>query len=227
MPPEYAGRATSYIDDVCIPLVHEALAEGIVDSVDAFCEGIAFTPEELRPLFEVARAAGLPVRLHADQLSDSGGAALAAEFGALSADHLEYTSAEGVAAMAAAGTAAVLLPGAFYMLGESQLPPVDAFRAEGVRIAVATDANPGSSTLLSLLTAANMSCTLLGLSYEEAFAGVTREAAHALGLEDDVGTVEVGKCADLAVWDVEHPAEIIQWIGRRPLHRSLRAGAWV
>ncbi len=226
VPPEYKGESGRYIDEVCIPLVRDAAREGLADAVDAYCEGIGFTPEETRRLFIAAKAAGLPVKLHADQLSDTGGAKLVAEFGGLSADHIEYTNSDGIAAMARAGTVGVLLPGAFYSIGETKLPPVAKMRAAGVPMAVATDANPGTSPLVSLLTAANMACILFGLTLPEAFAGMTRHAARALGLEDEIGTLEVGKAADIAIWDVERPAEIIQWIGRRPLHGRILAGEW-
>lgn len=226
VPPEYRGRADAYIDEICIPLIEKAGRRGLADAVDAYCEGIAFTPEQTRRVFEAARKAGLKIKLHADQFSDTGGAALAAEFGALSADHLEYTDQTGIAAMAEAGTVAVLLPGAFYALGETTKPPVEALRKAGVPMAVATDANPGTSPLLSLLIAANMSCHLFGLTVEEALAGITREGARALGLLDEIGTIEAGKCCDLAVWDIERPAELVQWIGARPLHGRILAGEW-
>lgn len=227
IPVEYEGRSGAYIDEVCIPLIREAAREGLADAVDAYCETIAFSPEEIRRLFIAAKAAGLPVKLHADQLSDTGGAKLVAEFGGLSADHLEYTNPDGIAAMARAGTVGVLLPGAYYGIGESKKPPVAALRQAGVRLAVATDANPGSSPLVSLLTAANMACTLFGLTVEESLAGITREGARALGLAADIGTLEQGKRADLAIWDVERPAEIIQWIGLRPLHGRIIGGEWL
>ncbi|SDM78468.1 imidazolonepropionase [Maricaulis salignorans] len=227
IPVEYEGRSGAYIDEVCIPLIREAAREGLADAVDAYCESIAFSPEEIRRLFIAAKAAGLPVKLHADQLSDTGGAKLVAEFDGLSADHLEFTNADGIAAMAKAGTVAVILPGAFYGIGETQKPPVAALRAAGVPMAVATDANPGTSPMVSLLTAANMACNLFGLTVEEALAGVTREGARALGLAKDIGTLETGKRADLAIWDVERPAEIIQWIGLRPLHGRILGGEWL
>ncbi|WP_300526765.1 imidazolonepropionase [Maricaulis sp.] len=226
VPAEFAGRADDYIDDVCLPLIREAAREGLADAVDAYCESIAFSADQTRRVFAAARDAGLPVKLHADQFSDSGGAALAAEFGALSADHLEYTSEQGVAALAQAGSVAVLLPGAFYTLRETQYPPIASLRQRGVAMAVATDANPGSSPLVSLLTAANMACTLFSLTVDEALAGITREGARALGLERDIGTIETGKRADLAIWDVTHPAELIQWIGHRPLHARILSGEW-
>ena len=226
VPPEYKGRADAYVDEICVPLIEAAGARGLADAVDAYCENIAFTPDQTRRVFEAARKAGLKIKLHADQFSDSGGAALAAEFAALSADHLEYTGSAGIRAMANAGTVAVLLPGAFYALGETRKPPVRALREAGVKMAVATDANPGTSPLLSLLTAANMSCHLFGLTVEEALAGITREGARALGLHDEIGTIEAGKCCDLAVWDIERPAELVQWIGARPLHGRILAGEW-
>lgn len=215
--------ADSYIDQVCLPALEAAHAEGLVDAVDGFCERIAFTPQQIARLFERARALGLPVKLHAEQLSHSGGAALAARFGALSADHLEFMSAEDAGALAAAGTVAVLLPGAFYTLRETQLPPVDALRRHGVAMAVATDWNPGSSPLGSLLLAANMACTLFRLTPEEALAGITRNAARALGLADR-GVIAPGLRADLAIWDVEQPAELCWSIGVRCLARRIFRG---
>lgn len=213
VPPEFAGRADDYIDAVCawLPPLH---AQGLVDAVDAFCERIAFTPAQTRRVFEAARKLGLPVKLHAEQLSDQGGARLAAEFGALSCDHLEYLSADGVQAMARAGTVAVLLPGAFYFLREKTLPPVAALRAAGVPIALATDHNPGSSPTLSPLLMLNMACTLFGLTPEEALRGMTVGGARALGLRDR-GQLAPGQRADLALWDAEHPNELAYWFGRR------------
>lgn len=225
VPPEYEGRADAYIDEIALPGLEAAHGEGLVDAVDGFCETIAFSPAQIERVFEKAAALGLPVKLHAEQLSDLGGAALAARHHALSADHLEYLSEDGVAAMAEAGTVAVLLPGAFYTLRENQLPPVESLRAAGVRIALATDCNPGSSPLASLLLTLNMGCTLFRLTPEEALAGVTREAACALGLEDEIGTIETGKRADLAVWDVGEPAELAYRIGFNPLHRRIMGGA--
>ena len=227
VPAEYEGRSGAYIDEVCIPLVREAARTGLAEAVDAYCESIAFSPEETRRLFIAAKAAGLPVKLHADQLSDTGGAKLVAGFGGLSADHIEYTNADGIAAMGKAGTVGVLLPGAFYALRETRRPPVEAMRAAGVPMAVATDANPGTSPMVSLLMAANMACTLFGLTVEEALAGITREGARALGLAGEIGTIEAGKVADLAVWDIERPAELVQWMGRRPLHGRILGGEWL
>ncbi|WP_157019693.1 imidazolonepropionase [Mesorhizobium xinjiangense] len=221
VPPEYKGRADAYIDEIVLPGMEAASDLGLVDAVDGFCEGIAFSPEQMNRVFARARALGLPVKLHAEQLSDLGGAKLAASYGALSADHLEYLDEDGVAAMAEAGTVAVLLPGAFYTLRETQLPPVAALRRAGVPIAVATDCNPGSSPLASLLLTLNMACTLFRLTPEEALAGATREAARALGLQDETGTLEPGKRADIAIWDVEHPAELTYRIGFNPLHRRI------
>lgn len=225
LPPEYKGRGREYIDEVVLPGMDRGASQGLIDAVDGFCEGIGFSVDEMRRVFEHARKLGLPTKLHAEQLSDLGGAALAAEFGALSADHLEYLSADGVAAMARAGTVAVLLPGAFYTLRETQAPPVAALRQAGVPIAVATDCNPGSSPLASLLLTMNMAATLFRLTPEEALAGVTREAARALGLQDEVGTLAHGKCAELAVWDVEHPSELAYRISFNPLHAVIRDGA--
>ena len=222
LPPEFAADREGYLRLLCEEMIPRVARDRLATAVDAFCERIAFTPEETRRVFEAARAHGLPVKLHADQLSDTGGAALAAEFGALSADHLEYTNAEGVAAMARAGTVAVLLPGAFYCLRETQLPPVESFRRAGVPIAVATDCNPGTSPLVSLLLAANMAATLFRLTVTECLLGVTRNAARALGLADERGTLEIGKRADLALWSIERPAELVYMMGARPL-----AGRWV
>ncbi|EAR52353.1 imidazolonepropionase [Oceanicola granulosus HTCC2516] len=223
VPPEYAGRADAYIDEIALPTLARGHAEGLIDAVDGFCEGIAFDTAQIARVFDAARALGLPVKLHAEQLSHMGGARLAAEYGALSADHVEYATEADAAAMAAAGTVAVLLPGAFYTLRETQVPPVAAFRAAGVPMAVATDSNPGSSPLSSLLLAMNMACTLFRLTPEEALAGVTRNAARALGLAEH-GTIRAGARADLAVWDVERPAELAYRIGHNPLYRRIQGG---
>jgi imidazolonepropionase len=222
LPPEFAGRADDYISAVCdwLPALQ---AEGLVDAVDAFCERIAFTPAQTRRLFEVARGLGLPVKLHAEQLSDQGGAALAAEFGALSCDHLEHLSQAGVAAMAAAGTVAVLLPGAYYFLRETKLPPIAALRAAGVPIAIATDHNPGSSPALSPLLMLNMACTLFRLTPEEALRGFTVNGARALGLADR-GTLAAGQRADFVAWPLEHPSELAYWLGQRPKARVVSGG---
>ncbi|MGE3869799.1 MAG: amidohydrolase family protein, partial [Pseudorhodoplanes sp.] len=198
--------------------------EELVDAVDGFCEGIAFSPEQMARVFQAAKAAHLPVKLHADQLSNLHGAKLAAEHGALSADHLEYTDTEGVAAMARAGTVAVLLPGAFYMLREKQLPPVAALRSHKVPIAVATDCNPGTSPITSILAVMNMAAILFNLTVEEVIAGVTREAARALGRLSEIGTLEAGKRCDLAIWNIEHPAELVHRIGFNPLHARIWNG---
>ncbi len=223
LPPEYADRHDAYIDEVCIPALRAAQAEGLVDAVDGFCEGIAFQPEHIARVFDVARELGLPVKLHAEQLSNLGGAKLAASYGAMSADHIEYLDESGVAAMADAGTMAVILPGAFYTLRETQAPPIAALRKHGVAMALATDANPGSSPLTSLLLAMNMGCTLFRMTPEEALAGVTRNAARALRL-GDCGTIEPGKRADLAIWDVKHPAELAYRIGFNPLFQRMFGG---
>lgn len=223
LPPEFAERAEDYIEAV-VAMLPEVAASGLADAVDAFCETIAFSPEQIAQVFEAARALDLPVKLHADQLTDLGGAALAARFGALSADHLEYTGAEGVAAMAAAGTVAVILPGAFYLLRETQLPPIEALRAARVPIALATDCNPGSAPVTSLLLMLNMGCTLFRLTPEEALAGVTRHAATALGLGDSHGTLEAGKVADFAVWNIDRPAELAYRVGFNPLAYAVKAG---
>jgi len=223
LPPEANGDKERYIDDVCA-MVPAIAGEKLADAVDAFCEGIAFSPAQTARVFAAAKAAGLPVKLHADQLSNLHGARLAAEHGALSADHLEYTDEDGAAAMASAGTTAVLLPGAFYVLREKQLPPVDAFRGHRVPMAIATDSNPGTSPITSLLTILNMAATLFRLTIDEAVAGVTREAARALGRLDRVGTLEPGKWCDLAIWDVERPAELVYRIGFNPLHARVWRG---
>lgn len=218
VPPEFAGRADEYVDFVCATLIPAASREGLADAVDAFCEAIAFTPVQVRRVFGAARAHGLRVRLHADQLTNGGGAALAAEFGALSADHLEHTDEAGVAALARAGTVAVLLPVACYFLRDARRPPVEALRRHGVPMAVATDCNPGTAPCASLLTAMNMACTLFGLTPEEALAGATVHAARALGAAAGRGTLEPGKRADFVVWDAETPAELAWTVaGRRPL----------
>ncbi|TCT23572.1 imidazolonepropionase [Thermomonas haemolytica] len=222
LPPEYQGDADGYIDAVIawLPRLH---AEGLVDAVDAFCEGIGFTPAQTRRVFEAARALGLPVKLHADQLSDLGGAALAAEFGGLSADHLEYTREAGVRAMAAAGTVAVLLPGAFHVLRETQLPPIALLRAHGVPMAVATDCNPGTSPLLSLRQAMQLACTHFRLTPEDALRGATVHAARALGLSDR-GLLRVGLRADFVLWNITHPAELCYWLGGTLAERVFIAG---
>mgnify|MGYP001276817047 CR=1 FL=1 len=223
VPPEYQGRADAYLDEVCIPALHAAHADGLVDSVDGFCEGIAFSPAQIARLFAVAQGLGLPVRLHAEQLSNLGGAALAARHGALSADHLEYLDEAGAAAMAAAGTVAVILPGAFYTLRETQLPPIGLLRRHGVRMAVATDCNPGTAPMTSLTLAMNMACTLFRMTPEEALAGVTVHAAAALGLSD-AGRIAPGLRADLAIWDARHPAELSYRIGATPLYARIHGG---
>jgi imidazolonepropionase len=216
VPPEYKGRADEYVDLVCDEMLPAAAAARLADAVDAFCERIGFSPEQTSRVFERARALGLPVKLHADQLSDLGGAALAARFAALSADHLEYTSEAGVRAMAGAGTVAVLLPGAFYFLRETKLPPVQALRDHRVPIAVSTDCNPGSSPLTSILLTLNLACTLFRLTPEEALAGVTCHAARALGIAGTHGTLEVGKACDLAIWEIGAPAELAYAMGANP-----------
>lgn len=223
LPEEYKGRADAYIDFVCDEVLVEAKKQGLVDAVDAFCERIAFTPQQTRRVFESAKALGLPVKLHADQLSDLGGAALAAEHRALSADHIEFSSDAGIAAMKAAGTVAVLLPGAFYFLKEKQLPPIEALRRRGVPIALATDHNPGSSPLSSPLLVLNMACTLFGLTPEEALAGMTRNAARALGLQASHGTLEVGRRADLVLWEIGEPAELAYAVGANPCMKVFRS----
>lgn len=223
VPAEYADRADAYLDEVCLPTLRVAHAQGLVDAVDGFCEGIAFDPAQIARVFDVAVELGLPVKLHAEQLSHLGGTELAARYGALSADHIEYANDADAAALARAGTVAVLLPGAFYTLRETQMPPVAALREHGVAMALASDCNPGSSPLTSLLLTMNMGCTLFGLTPAEALAGVTCVAARALGV-DDTGSIAPGLRADLAVWDVEHPAELAYRIGFNPLHTRIFGG---
>ncbi len=223
IPPEFKNRASSYISEVCLPTFREAVDEGLVDTVDAFCEGIAFQPSELVPLFDLARELGIPIKLHAEQLSNIGGAKLAADYGALSADHLEYLDKAGVVAMSAAGTIAVILPGAFYTLREVQKPPIEMFRKYKVPMAIATDSNPGSSPMTSLLLAMNMGCTLFSMTPEEVLLGGTRNAAYALGLKDK-GTLQIGMQSDLSIWNVRHPAELSYRIGFNPLHRRIKGG---
>ncbi len=222
-PPEYKDRDDAYIDEVVIPTLHAAHEEGLVDVVDGFCEGIAFQPAQIARVFDVAKALGLPVKLHAEQLSNLGGAKLAASYGALSADHIEYLDEDGVVAMAQAGTTGVILPGAFYTLRETQQPPVDLLRAHGVAMALASDCNPGSSPLTSLLLTMNMGCTLFRLTPEETLTGVTRNAARALGLTDR-GVIAAGQRADLAIWDIERPAELSYRIGFNPLYKRIFGG---
>ncbi len=223
VPADYEGRADDYIDTVCIPALEAAHNEGLVDAVDGFCEGIAFDTAQIARVFDKARALNLPVKLHAEQLSNIGGAKLAAHYGALSADHVEYAMEDDAKALSDAGSVAVLLPGAFYTLHETQRPPVDAFRKHHVPMALATDCNPGSSPLASILMTMNMGCTLFRMTPEEALAGVTCNAARALGL-DDCGEISVGKRADLAVWNVSNPAELAYRIGFNPLHRRIFGG---
>lgn len=220
VPMSYQDNTAAYVIEVCIPALEAAHAAGLVDAVDGFCEGIAFSPEELAPLFKTADALGLPIKLHAEQLSHSGGTQMAAHYGALSADHVEYADETDARALAQAGSVAVILPGAFYTLRETQAPPIEAFRKYRVPMALATDCNPGSSPLASLLLTMNMGCTLFRMTPEEALTGVTRHAAQALRL-DDCGVIAAGKRADLAIWDVEHPAELAYRIGYNPLWRRI------
>jgi len=224
VPEEYQGRADDYVEFVCEEVLPAALEEKLVDAVDVFCERIAFDVRQTTRVLEKAKALGLPVKLHADQLSDSGGAALAARHGALSADHLEYSNEEGIRALQQAGTAAVLLPGAFYFLRETRLPPIEALRRNRVPVALATDNNPGSSPLSSPLLAMNLACTLFRFTPEEALAGFTIHGARALGLQASHGTLEKGKAAELALWDVESPAELAYAIGANPCAGVVRAG---
>jgi imidazolonepropionase len=224
LPPEANGDKDAFIEKVSREMLPALAREGLADAVDAFCEGIAFSPEQTARVFEAAKSLGLKVKLHADQLSNLHGAKLAADHGALSADHLEYTDEEGAVAMAKAGTVAVLLPGAFYMLRETKVPPVVAFREAGTRMALATDCNPGTSPLTSLLLTMNMGATLFRMNVEECIAGVTREAARALGKLDEIGTLEPGKSCDLAIWNIERPAELVYRIGFNPLHARVWRG---
>ncbi|MER8866288.1 imidazolonepropionase [Mesorhizobium sp. M0751] len=224
LPPEAKGDKDAFVDLVANEILPAVAAEGLADAVDGFCEGIAFWPEQIAHVFDAAKAAGLPVKLHADQLSNLHGAELAARYGALSADHLEYTDEAGAAAMAKAGTVATILPGAYYFIRETKKPPIALFRQHGVRMAVATDNNPGTSPLTSLLLTMNMAATLFGLTVDECLAGVTREAARALGLLGQTGTLEAGKSADLAIWDVERPAELVYRMGFNPLHARIWRG---
>ncbi len=213
IPPEYKDRADDYIDLVCNEMIPKIAELGLADAVDGFCENIAFSPAQIRRVFEAAKKYGLPVKLHAEQLSNQGGAKLAAEFCALSADHLEYIDEDGIKAMAAAGTVAVLLPGAYYYLKETQKPPVELFKKHGVPMALATDCNPGSSPIVSPHLILNMACTLFDFTPEEALAGMTRIGATALGLGSKIGTLELGKSADMAIWSIEHPSELSYWVG--------------
>jgi imidazolonepropionase len=224
IPPEFAGRSAAYIAAVCDEMMPALAADGLIDSVDAFCEGIAFSPEETAQVFSRARELNLPVRLHADQLSNLHGAALAARFGALSADHLEYADEDGVAAMKKAGTVAVVLPGAFYFIRERQAPPIELMRKHHVPIALATDSNPGSSPLTSLLLTMNLGATLFRLTVDECLAAVTREAARAMGLFGETGSLEAGKRCDLAIWNIERPAELVYRMGFNPLHARVWRG---
>ena len=224
LPPEYEGKSDQYIDFVCNEVMPQVAAQNLAVAVDAFCEGIGFTPAQTDRIFKTAKKLGLAVKLHAEQLSDLGGTSLAAGYGALSADHLEHVSEEGVKAMAESGTVAVLLPGAFYFLRETKVPPIDLLRRHAVPIALATDCNPGSSPAVSLLLMLNMACTLFKLTPEEALAGVTRNGARALGLQDRIGTLEPGKDADFVVWDISEPAELAYRIGANPLKNVVRQG---
>jgi imidazolonepropionase len=224
LPPEFTGEADGYIDEVCRRMIPAIAAEGLADAVDGFCETIGFSPLQIERVFAAAKAHGLPVKLHAEQLSNSRGAALAAGYGALSADHLEYLEDDGIAAMKASGTVAVLLPGAYYFTRETKVPPIAALRTAGVPMALATDYNPGTSPLTSILLAMNMAATLFRMTVDECLVGVTRNAALALGLSSEVGTLEVGKQCDLAIWDVDDPAELVYRIGANPLHSRVRMG---
>jgi len=224
LPPEYAGRSQAYIDLVCQEMLPALAAEGLVDAVDVFCERIGFSLAETEQVFQAAQALGLPVKLHAEQLSDMGGSALAAGYNALSCDHIEHLNAQGIAAMKAAGTVAVLLPGAYYTLRDTHLPPIAALREAGVPMAVSTDHNPGTSPALSLLLMANMACTLFRLTVPEALAGITRHAAQALGLQDTHGSLAVGRPANFVLWDVQEAAELAYWFGHRPARAIVRQG---
>lgn len=224
LPPEYADDADGYVAAVCDEMIPAVAAEGLADAVDAFCEGIGFSAEQTERVFAAAARHGLPVKLHAEQLSNLHGAALSARYGALSADHLEHLDTDGIAAMARAGTVATLLPGAYYFVRETKLPPIEALRAAGVPIALATDCNPGTSPLTSLLLVMNMAATLFRMTVDECLAGVTRNAAQALGLAAETGTLEAGKSCDLAIWDIERPAELVYRMGLNPLHARIWRG---
>ncbi len=224
LPPEYQGRADDYIDHVCTDMLPAVASEKLADAVDGFCEGIGFSPAQIERVFEKARELGLPVKLHAEQLSDLGGARLAAQYGALSADHLEYLTEEDAIALAKADMAAVMLPGAFYFLRETKLPPIDAMRAAGVPLAVATDCNPGTSPMTSLLLAMNMAATLFRMTPEETLAGVTRNAAKALGMAGETGVLKPGMRADFAIWEARHPAELAYHMGHNKLKTRIFAG---
>ena len=224
LPPEFTDKREAYVAYVADTMIPTLAREGLIDAVDGFCERIAFTRDEVARVFASARRAGLPVKLHADQLSNSGGAALAAEFAALSADHLEYADEDGLAAMANAGVVAVLLPGAYYVLRERHAPPIELMRKHRLSMAVATDSNPGTSPMTSVLLALNMAATLFGLTIDECLAGATRNAARALGLVGETGTLEAGKWADLAIWDIERPAELVYRLGFNPLHTRVWRG---
>ena len=224
LPPEAGGDKDRFIDRIVSEILPAIAAEGLADAVDGFCEGIAFSPAQIARVFEAAGTLRLPVKLHADQLSNLHGAALAARYGALSADHLEHTDEAGAIAMARSGTVAVILPGAYYFIRETRQPPIDLFRRHKVPMAVATDCNPGTSPLTSPLLAMNMAATLFRMTVDECIAGVTREAARALGLQGEAGTLEAGKSADLAIWDIESPAELVYRMGFNPLHRRIWRG---
>ncbi|WP_426102717.1 imidazolonepropionase [Pseudomonas sp. PSPC3-3] len=224
LPPEYKDRADAYIDHICSEMLPALAAEGLVDAVDAFCEYLAFSPEQVERVFKVARQLGLPVKLHAEQLSSLHGSSLAARYHALSADHLEFMTEEDAIAMAAAGTVAVLLPGAFYFLRETQLPPMDALRKHGVKIAIASDLNPGTSPALSVRLMLNMACTLFRMTPEEALAGATQHAATALGMGATHGSLEVGKVADFVAWQIDRPADLAYWLGGELEKRVVRHG---
>jgi imidazolonepropionase len=224
VPPEFSGRTDDYVTEICEVMLPALAREGLIDAVDAYCERIGFSRVQTGRVFAVAKALGLPVKLHAEQLSDCDGASLAAEYGALSADHLEYLDETGVRAMAGSGTSAVLLPGAFYFLRETRLPPIDLLRAHRVPMALATDHNPGTSPLTSLLLVMNMAATLFRMTVDECLTGVTRAAAQALGIAHDTGTLEAGKRCDLALWDIGRPAELVYHLGRNPLHARVWRG---
>lgn len=226
LPPEYVGRQGAYVDLVCDTIIPTLAQEGLVDAVDAFCEKIAFTPAETERVFQTAQKLRLPVKLHAEQLSDQKGAVLAAKYEALSADHVEYVGEDGVEAMAKAGTVAVLLPGAFYCLRETKVPPIDLFRRHGVKMAISTDSNPGTSPTLSLRLMLSMACAFFRLTPQEALRGATINAAAALGIDDTHGSLERGKVADLCVWQIEQPAELAYWIGGNPCRAVMKNGFW-
>ena len=224
IPQEFTGRGDDYLSQICIPAMEQGVKQGLIDCVDAFCENIAFSPDQVERVFLAAKKLGLDIKIHAEQLSNLNGAAMAAQHGAISADHLEYIDDYGIEEMAKSGTVAVILPGAFYCLRETKMPPIDALRRANIPMAIATDCNPGSSPLSSILLAMNMASTIFRLTPEEALAGVTSQAAKALGLQNKIGTLGVNKIANIAIWDVKEPAELVYKIGFNPLYKRIFKG---